>query len=297
MAKKKTPATVVCWQCKKSFKGEAACQDHATAKRHQWRASVTVQAVVPASSKITAPAKRIKTASQPASTCSKKVVSSSSTTRLCSAAIESSSRPPISLPTEKDWSCPACLKSFKGPMAVHLHYSDVHHQLLEPTTTYSAPCQTYVFKSPVHYTNSPNHPKYPACHTGFADEAELRQHQLAENMCDVCEQQYPSAAILRAHRETGSCSRCFTLVATSASVPVLQSPAGSSIAVPEYDLSLSVSSPNPKDGASRQHIPPSTIHANPDDSNPQTAMGEAKGPGRLARAMIPPAALQRQRRL
>ncbi|KAI0634790.1 hypothetical protein C8Q77DRAFT_654758 [Trametes polyzona] len=38
MAKKKKE-TVVCWECKKSFKGADACKDHANAKRprHQWQ--------------------------------------------------------------------------------------------------------------------------------------------------------------------------------------------------------------------------------------------------------------------
>ncbi|OSD02701.1 hypothetical protein PYCCODRAFT_334678 [Trametes coccinea BRFM310] len=37
MSKKKKRPIVVCWECKKSFRGEAACQDHAQAKRHKWR--------------------------------------------------------------------------------------------------------------------------------------------------------------------------------------------------------------------------------------------------------------------
>ncbi|KAI0360408.1 hypothetical protein OH77DRAFT_1586025 [Trametes cingulata] len=160
MGKKKNKPTVTCWECKKSFKGEAACQDHARIKRHQWQD----------------PAMKVASASSKAASSGKPIKASATSSK-------SSNELSISIPSEQDWTCSQCRQCFRGPMTLHLHYKKAHPDTPEPPYAYCAPCRSYLFITPLHFNHSPNHPKCHACRKGFADKAELKRHQCEGTTC------------------------------------------------------------------------------------------------------------------
>ncbi|KAH9849553.1 hypothetical protein C2E23DRAFT_351655 [Lenzites betulinus] len=95
MAKKYPLPTVVCWECKKSFKGEPACQSHASAKHHQWRLPTTPTTLA--------------TAPKP----------SSPETPLARYFLRSST-------STSRWTCARCGESFGAEVSFDLHYRTMH---------------------------------------------------------------------------------------------------------------------------------------------------------------------------
>ncbi|KAI0824832.1 hypothetical protein BC628DRAFT_374510 [Trametes gibbosa] len=91
MAKAKKP-TVVCWQCNKSFKGETACQNHASDKRHQWRSPAA-----PRATPLTASSNK-------------------------SQAIQ------VPKPSDLRWICARCGGSFDADVSFQSHYKTMHKE-------------------------------------------------------------------------------------------------------------------------------------------------------------------------
>ncbi|KAI9062213.1 hypothetical protein FKP32DRAFT_863829 [Trametes sanguinea] len=188
--KKKCKPIVVCWQCKKSFKGEDACQNHAQAKSHKWRPDA-----IP-------------------------VVASTPT--IASVNQEATSSATLFTPA-----CPhsSCLVQFVSSTALSTHRR-LRHQDLDSNSEpfqFCTMCKALVVWGSEHFTASSNHPNCPACNKGFEDEARLRWHLLAKHTCETCMIHHESSQALEQHYRTSIIHK------TSIAIPpeIQQTPASS----------------------------------------------------------------------
>ncbi|TBU40819.1 hypothetical protein BD309DRAFT_982241, partial [Dichomitus squalens] len=173
MAKKKNLPNVTCWECKKVFKGEPACIDHATAKRHQWQP--------PAS---------------PTPTTSTDEVAVSALTNATIVSPRSVAAAQAKPGSSLSLRCPACGVRREGWGGLSNHYSVRHPELREKPCSI---CQKFVVDK---HRRSHKHPKGTSSY----------QHLAGRGSCDVCNEHIVPPVTMDKHYRLSSkhpkCGNC-----------------------------------------------------------------------------------------
>ncbi|KAI0646579.1 hypothetical protein C8Q79DRAFT_678094 [Trametes meyenii] len=182
MAKKKKP--IVCWECKKAFKTEAACQNHADAKNHQWRPSNEIAQVAAAVHNSGISTSPVAANREPVLSDSKRDALSSHYWRSAYVAKKA---------------CSQCQQFFEHAEELKEHYGQDHPALKWEYNGFYLSCDSSVPSGPPRDTDVPEHLKCSTCKRSFENEQQLQHHVVKQNTCDVCKIHFLSAKTLRKH--------------------------------------------------------------------------------------------------